>query len=162
MSELAPSPAPTDSGDASALADGATAVRDLHLFADIDPRAWTALAALSRDLHAKEADLHGTLQAILENATRVIAGARFAGVNLLRNRKFEPQAVLGEAPHKLDLLQQSTGVGPCVDASREQITIAVPDMRVELRWEEYAALAVQWGVLSMLCVPLWVDDLRLG
>ena len=100
--------------------------------------------------------------AILALACRMVPGAEGAGVNLIVRNKFEPQAVLGAEPQELDLLQQRTGSGPCVDATRDQTIIEIDDTRSDGRWPEFGPRAVELGVLSMFCVPLWVDDLRLG
>jgi GAF domain-containing protein len=144
---------------------GSTREADLDFadtFDDMDPRTWSTLDKLSRALHVRNHDLQPTLEAVLRSACDLVAGADAAGLNLYVRGRFEPQAVLGEAPHELDLLQQASGVGPCIDASREQATIHVVDMQAETRWPDFAARAVELGVLSMLCVPLWVDELRLG
>lgn len=129
---------------------------------DVDPQAWSALDRLSRALHVRGADLQQTLEAILRSACEVVPGADVAGLNLLVRGKFVPQAVFGEAPHQLDLIQQATAVGPCIDASRDQEPIKSTDLSTETRWPEFAARGMELGVQSLLCVPLWVDDTRLG
>lgn len=131
-------------------------------FADVDPQVWSNLDRLGRALHVERGDVQATLDAILRLACQVVSRADAAGLNLLVKGSFQPQAVLGQAPHELDRVQQASGVGPCVDASREQRTVEAYDMRDEGRWPEFAARAVELGVLSMLCVPLWVDEARLG
>ena len=131
-------------------------------FADVDPQVWSNLDRLGRALHVERGDLQATLDAILRSACEVVTRADAAGLNLLVRGRFEPQAVLGQAPHDLDAIQQSTGVGPCIDASRDQTPVEVLDMRTETRWPEFRARALELGVLSMLCLPLWVDESRLG
>lgn len=128
----------------------------------VDADQWSALYWLSRALHVDNADVSATLEAILVRATDVIPGAEAAGINLYVRGKFEPQAVHGAAPPVLDDLQARTGVGPCIDASREQRTIEVVDMRETPYWPNYGELAVSLGVFSMLCLPLYVDQHRLG
>src|ERR1700722_12116076 len=123
---------------------------------------WSALDRLARMLHGKGADLSGTLEAIVASAVATIDGTSYAGVNLLIRGRFTPQATVGVAPPRLDALQQRTGQGPCVDASRDQVTVSIDDMEHEPRWPDFTQLAVSLGVLSMLCVPLWVDDARVG
>ena len=142
--------------------DGAAGTGAEDVLVDLDARSLSALSALGRAMHVKEAELDATLDAVLTHAVEIVGGAEFAGVNLLVRGKFKAQAVLGAPPHELDREQQRTNVGPCIDASREQTIIEVADMRTESRWPEYAALAVRVGVLSMLCAPLWVDDMRVG
>ncbi|MCP9276809.1 GAF and ANTAR domain-containing protein [Mycolicibacterium arenosum] len=123
---------------------------------------FNALHVLCRALHVEEADFQGTLTAILASVTSTVRGVDHAGVNLLTRRGLEPQATIGGAPPPLDELQWRTGVGPCIDASRNQRRIDVEDLTDDPRWPEFAAAAVELGVLAMLCVPLWVDDRRLG
>lgn len=129
---------------------------------DLDDTAWSSLEHLSRLLRVQEAGLAGTLVAVLTNAVELVDGAQAAGLNLFERGKFVPQAVLGAAPPILDELQQRTGVGPCIEASRDQRTIEVSDMRGDERWPVFTQRAIELHVLSMLCVPLWVDDRRLG
>jgi GAF domain-containing protein len=123
---------------------------------------WSVLEQLGRALHVPEAGLEATLDAIARTAVETIGPAQYAGVNLYENGKFMPQAVAGEPPLALDLLQQQTGTGPCIDASRDQATIRVDDITAEPRWPEYTKLALDLGVAGLLCVPLWVDDQQLG
>jgi GAF domain-containing protein len=128
----------------------------------LDPASWSALDRLGRALHVKEADLQGTLDAIVATAVSTIDNAEYAGVNLYERGHFAPQAVLGQPPLALDALQQETGTGPCIDCSRDQVTLRVDDVAADRRWPAYARLAVSLGVASMLCVPLAVDDQVLG
>ena len=120
------------------------------------------LDSMARALHVKEAGLASTLDAVLRTAVELVSPATSAGINLLVRGVFEPQAVFGAPPHRLDAWQQEHGVGPCIDASRDQATVQVDDTGTEQRWPGFGALAVETGVGSMLCVPLWIDDLRLG
>ncbi|WP_375487095.1 GAF and ANTAR domain-containing protein [uncultured Jatrophihabitans sp.] len=144
---------------AELAADDEAMVSDLL---DADLESWTLLDRISREMRSPDGDVQSTLVAILRSACEVVDGADEAGLNLLRKGRFEPQAVVGEAPPALDLLQQSLGIGPCVDASREQTTVTVVDMASETRWAAFQAKAVELGICSMLCIPLWVDDTRLG
>jgi GAF domain-containing protein len=128
----------------------------------IDDGSWSALSRLGRAFHAENATLVGVLDAIIGSATETIEGASFAGINLLIRGRFIPQATAGKPPHVLDTFQQETSEGPCVDASRDQVTIRIDDMAQDDRWPHFARLAVSLEVLSMLCVPLWVDQLRVG
>jgi GAF domain-containing protein len=123
---------------------------------------WSVLEQLARALRVPEADLQGTLDAIARTAVETISPAKYSGVNLYEQGKFEPQAVAGEPPLVLDVLQQESGTGPCIDASRDQVTIRVDDIATETRWPEYTRRAAALGVASMLCVPLYVNDQRLG
>jgi GAF domain-containing protein len=128
----------------------------------IDDVSWSALSRLGRAFHVEDGTLVGVLDAIVARATETIEGASFAGINLLIRGQFIPQAMAGKPPHVLDAFQQETSEGPCVDASRDQATIRIDDMATDGRWPDFARLAVSLEVLSMLCVPLWVDQVRVG
>lgn len=130
--------------------------------AGLDEVAWNSLDQLSRALRVEEGNLETTLAAILVAAVDLIDGANAAGLNLLVKKKFVPQVVFGAAPPLLDELQQRTERGPCVEASREQHVVDLADTRTDARWPEFTEMAVELGVLSMLCVPLWVDERKLG
>lgn len=143
-------------------ADPAAELADLEGLGVLSDSQFNALHVLCRALRVDEADLAGTLVAILTSATSVISGADHAGLNLLTRRGFEPQATVGTAPEPLDELQRRTGFGPCIDSSREQMSIAIEDMTSDPRWPEFASAAVDLGVHAMMCVPLWVDERRLG
>ena len=129
---------------------------------ELSDAAWTCLEQLARALRVDEADRESTLHAIVVSATATISAAEAAGINLLDRNKVVPQAVHGEAPPVLDSLQQRTGSGPCIEASRDQRTIEIVDMHAESRWPRFTRRAVELGVLSMLCLPLWIDDRTLG
>ena len=122
----------------------------------------TAVDAIGRAFRARTTGLQGTLDAILLAATDCIARVDFAGVNILRGRSFEPQAALGGPPNELDVVQQRTGAGPCIEASRSQLPVLVDNLETDPRWPEFSARGTSLGVRSMLCVPLWVDEQRLG
>jgi GAF domain-containing protein len=130
--------------------------------ADLELASWSVMEQLGRALRVPEADLPGTLDAIARTAVQTIGPAKYAGVNLYDHGTFVPQSVAGEPPLVLDVLQQETGIGPCIDAARDQVTIRVDEMATETRWPAYVERALALGVASMLCVPLYVDDQQLG
>ncbi len=134
----------------------------MDVFETVDDLSLTALERLGRALHVKEADLGATVGAIVGCALDTIDGASYAGVNLLIRGRFTPQATVWEAPPALDTFQQETSQGPCIDASRDQVSVRIEAMEEEQRWPAYAELAATLGVRSMLCVPLWVDDTQVG
>ena len=117
---------------------------------------------IARTLHLKEPSLQGTLAAVLTTAVELVDTACAAGLNLYERGIFTPQAVVGDEPPPLDALQQQTGKGPCIDASRDQEIVFVGDLRNDERYPEFAELAVSLGIGAMFCVPLWIDDVRLG
>jgi GAF domain-containing protein len=133
-----------------------------HPLDDLGDDIGPALVQLARALHLKDAELQPTLDAIIAHAVATIDPAEHAGLIVVLRGRLIPQATLGEPPHVLDLLQQQTGTGPCFDAAREQEVITVDNTLTESRWPLFAERAAQFGVASMVCVPLWVDEMRLG
>jgi GAF domain-containing protein len=123
---------------------------------------WSVLEQIARALRVPEAGLQATLDAMARTAVETIGPAKYAGVNLYEQGKFVPQAVVGEPPLILDVLQQETGTGPCIDSSRDQVTIRVDDIATETRWPKYTERALALSVASMLCVPLSVNEQQLG
>jgi GAF domain-containing protein len=120
------------------------------------------LERLSRAARALRADDDGHLTAIVHQAAATVPAATWAGLIELERSGLVTKATLGEPPRVLDRLQQEQKSGPCIDAAREQRVMVIEDMTVDPRWPGFAAAARREGVCSMLCVPLWVDRLRLG
>lgn len=121
-----------------------------------------AVEILARALHVKDARLQPTLEAIVANAAAAHPDACDAGLILLIRGKLVPQATTGRTPQALDLKQQQTGEGPCLEAARQQAIIGISDTRDDMRWPEFSAAAQACGVCSMLCAPLWIDERCIG
>lgn len=121
-----------------------------------------AVETLARALHVEDARLEPTLEAIVTTAAAVHPAARDAGLSLLVRGRLVPQAVTSRVPRDLGLKQQETGKGPCVEAASSQQVIIVDDTRDDARWPRFCAAAQACGVGSMLCVPLWAGQRRLG
>lgn len=137
-------------------------MQDAQGLQELSDDSWSVLEWLARALHVKNAELQPTLDAIVEAAVRTIGSVRAAGLILFVGGELRPQATAGGPPHSLDALQYELGTGPCIDAAREQAVVRIDDMAGERRWPRFAERAVALGVASLLCVPLHVDDARLG
>jgi GAF domain-containing protein len=125
-------------------------------------QAFVAIDTLARALHVEDARLEPTLEAITTHAAAAHPAAKDAGLILLHGGKLIPQATTGRAPQLLDMKQQETGQGPCIDAAREQTLICIDDLQRAPRWPEFSAEARACGVSSMLCAPLWINERTLG
>ena len=123
---------------------------------------FVAVGTLARALHVEDARLEPTLDAITAHAAAAHPAAKDAGLILLIGGKLIPQATTGKAPKLLDIKQQKTGRGPCIEAACEQSLICVNDLQRDPRWPEFSAEAQACGVGSMLCAPLWVSERTLG
>ncbi len=123
---------------------------------------FTAVEILARALHVKEAQLQPTLDTILAHAAAACPAASDAGLILLIGGKLVPQATTGHTPLALDLRQQETGEGPCVETARTQTLTHVADTKTDPRWPQFCAEAQARDVRSLLCAPLWVNVECLG
>jgi GAF domain-containing protein len=129
---------------------------------EVIAQTFVAVGTLARALHVEDARLEPTLKAITAHAAAAHPAARDAGLILLTGGKLIPQATTGRAPQLLDMKQQETGHGPCIEAAREQTLICINDLQRDPRWPEFSAEARECGVSSMLCAPLWVNERTLG
>ena len=132
---------------------------------DIDEviaQAASTMEVLARALHVRDAQLQPTLDAIVSAAASALNAGRDAGLILLERGKLVPRAATGRAPLYLDLQQQQSGEGPCIEAARRQIVIRIDDTRSDPRWPGFMAEAREHDILSQLCIPLWVDERSLG
>jgi GAF domain-containing protein len=123
---------------------------------------FVAVDTLARALHVEGGRLQPTLDAITAHAAAAHPAAKDAGLILLVGGKLIPQATTGRAPQLLDIKQQETGEGPCIEAAREQTLICMNDLGCDPRWPEFSAAAQSCGVSSMLCAPLWISERTLG
>ena len=95
-----------------------------------------AIEILARALHVQDARLQPTLDAIIAHAAANPA-AQDAGLILLTGGQLVPQATTGRAPQRLDIKQQETGDGPCIETARSQTMICISDTRPDTRWPEF-------------------------
>jgi GAF domain-containing protein len=129
---------------------------------ELGDESFSLLEQLARGLRLREVALQPMLDGIVSAAVDTIPPALYAGLILLQEGVLTPQATLGEPPHELDVLQRRIEQGPCLDAARSQRLVSVEDTTTDRRWTDFLPRAVELGVASMLCVPLWVDDQLLG
>jgi len=129
---------------------------------EVIAQTFVAIGTLARALHVEDARLQPTLDAITAHAAAAHPAASDAGLILLIGGKLVPQATTGKAPQILDIKQQETGEGPCIEAAREQTLICMNDLQRDPRWPEFCAEAQACGISSLLCAPLWISDRTLG
>ena len=124
---------------------------------------WSTVEQLVRTLRAPTADPADLVSRICGEAARIVPAAADAGVIVTDpDRSLLTVFATGPVPEALDQLQTRLGTGPCLTAARKQIVVRVHDVAADTRWAEFRAAAVERGVGSMLCVPLFVDDELLG
>lgn len=92
---------------------------------EVIAQTFVAIGTLARALHVEDVRLEPTLNAITAHAAAARPAAKNAGLILLIGGKLIPQATTGRVPQLLDIKQQETGRGPCIDAARDQTLICV-------------------------------------
>ncbi len=128
-----------------------------------DLGAWSTVEQLVRTLRMPGEGADELLARICAEAVRIVPAAREAGLIVVDpNGDLLTVCATGPVPRHLDELQTRLGTGPCLTAARKQITVRMHDVAADTRWAEYRAAALDCGVASMLCTPLFVDDERLG
>ena len=79
------------------------------------------------------------------------------GITLLREKKAATVASSSPAAQAMDEIQYTFGDGPCMTASREQVTVHVEDLELDGRWPEYAAAVRGHGFRSILALPFLLE-----
>ena len=124
---------------------------------------WSTVEQLVRTMRIPPGDTTAVVGRLLSEAPRIVPTTRHAGVILVgADRKLKTIFATGPVPRQLDELQMRTDTGPCLTAARKQIVVRMHDVAADTRWTEFCAAALDRGVASMLCVPLFLDDQKLG
>ncbi len=108
-------------------------------------------------------DPHETLIEVVRAAVELVPGCDEGSISVvLGRRKVTSEAASGDLPRAVDVLQESLGEGPCLDAAYEHETVRVPDLANEKRWPRFSAAAVDAGAHGMLSCQLYVEGDDLG
>jgi GAF domain-containing protein len=127
----------------------------------IDPSIARDLSEVARQLQT-ESDPQEVMERIVRAAVDEINGATAAAITLLHRGEITSPAHTDELATYVGEAQRKTGEGPCVDTSREAITVRSDDLRHDERWPNFAPIAVEYGVLSMLSFQLFVESDSMG
>jgi GAF domain-containing protein len=79
------------------------------------------------------------------------------GVTLLRHRKAATVASSSPEAQAMDEIQYDFGDGPCMTASREQVTVHISDVGNHERWPQYSRTVLDKGVRSILAIPFRLE-----
>lgn len=113
----------------------------------------TSLSAFARTL----AHDHDVSDVLLDLAERVAAVLPLAsvGVSLVREGLLRHIVSLDEAAGSIEVVQEATQRGPCVDAVRGNAPVASADLHAEPeRWPEVGEIALALGVVAVAGIPL--------
>ena len=139
-------------------------MKDMSTVADVDDlEAWSTVEQVVRTLRVPIGSAEELVSRICHEAARMVPEVRDVGVIVTDpDRNLLTVCASGPVPRQLDELQVETGTGPCLTAARKQIVVRMHDVAADTRWTEFCAAALDRGVASVLCVPLFVDDQKLG
>ena len=101
-------------------------------------------------------DVNELLHLICLAAIDAVPGAEYAGITLAdRHGKLETPAATHPLVHKVDALQYEFKQGPCVDAVQGRWQARSDDLRVDVRWPKYGAVAADLGIVSQMGIELF-------
>jgi transcriptional regulator with GAF, ATPase, and Fis domain len=119
------------------------------------------LSELARELQA-EPDFSAVMDRIVMAAVNELAGATAVAITLVQHGQVSSPAHSSELAERVGTIQSETGEGPCVDSSRQEVTIRVDDLRDSSPWPKFAARAVEMGISSLLSFQLFVGEDSMG
>jgi GAF domain-containing protein len=127
-----------------------------------DPRS-AALRALSGFLFS-DVGLGDTLLRVAEITTQALPAAGMAGIAMLDEfGKVRTGVYTDPLSPELDSAQYESGRGPCLDAWRQGRIVRIDDMnQAKGDYPEFAAAALDHGVLSTLSLPMVAGDEGIG
>lgn len=101
---------------------------------------------------------------VLVNESVALLDAAAAGLMLAdQDGQLHVLASTSEAGQVLEVLQQTTGEGPCVECFRTGTTIAIADVQgMGNQWPRFRSLALAQGFRSVHAIPLRVPSGTIG
>jgi DNA-directed RNA polymerase specialized sigma24 family protein len=124
----------------------------------VDPATHTVdltatLSEVARSLFAA-GGVEETLQAVVDEAVAAVDGCDFAGIFTVNGEEVATAVHSGPKVVEIDLLQQLTGEGPCLDAIARQTTVYAEDLADDGRWTTFGPEAAAAEVRCALAFHL--------
>jgi GAF domain-containing protein len=120
------------------------------------------LAEAARSLQ-RQTSPQQVLDGVVTLASAMVPGADEATITMVRkDRHCYSAAATSALASDFDVLQDEAGEGPCLDAIWQQETVRVDDLATDPRWPVLGPRATERGVVSMLCLQLFVHQDTLG
>jgi GAF domain-containing protein len=97
------------------------------------------------------------------DSTRELVGATATGILLSNdNGLLEVIAASDENVNTIELLQQASGVGPCIECVRTGTTVSIPDIAADVTWPAFRDACLRLEFRSLLAVPMRLRDTTIG
>jgi DNA-directed RNA polymerase specialized sigma24 family protein len=127
--------------------------------ADPDTRTVDLTATLSEVARALFAagGVAETLQSVVDQAVAAIDGCDFAGIFTVNGEEVATAVHSDPKVVEIDILQQMTGEGPCLDAIEQQTTVYAEDLADDGRWATFGPEAAEAGVRCALAFHLYAN-----
>jgi GAF domain-containing protein len=119
------------------------------------------LAALSQ-FFISDGTLADTLTRVATLATEAVPGADVAGITMMIEGRPRTGVFTDERSPEIDQAQYDTGIGPCLDAFRDDRVYRVDSTATDERWAAFSKTAYDHGILSTISLPLSVRGEVLG
>ena len=116
---------------------------------------------MSRFLVGEE-NLDDALKRLAHLAVDAIEPADFAGMTVPDESGARTAVFTDSEATELDQAQYDTGIGPCLDALRNNSVFRIDSTDDDLHWKPFSQTAVDHGILSVLSVPMAVNDRAIG
>ena len=143
---------------ALATADGDPGERNELL---ADPALWSPTLEDFRRVTLDDRDGSDFFALTLEVAD--VFGLAGAGVSLADGKAMRTVAAQSERAAAMGLIQQQSGVGPCVDSQRTTQPVLVTDLTDHPgKWKEFTKVAATVGVVSVASIPIRLGGVGLG
>lgn len=112
--------------------------------------------------HSKDTALERSLATVTAGAVELVDGVDFADVMVIKEDQMRSVTPTAPLLLELDSAQVNLRQGPCLEAAIGGAMIRCTDLRTDVRWPKYAAVAVGAGVHSMLSFQLMTADNGIG
>jgi len=98
-----------------------------------------------------------TLVQVADLGVSTIEGCDYAGIFLVAGDQVTTPVHTDSVVAEVDLLQQTSGEGPCLDAMHQGQVFYAEDLAEDPRWPTFGPAATTMGVRSLLALPLRVN-----
>lgn len=133
-----------------------------HTALDASDHGFAAAAGQMHDLVIDSEDVSSFLSELCEFSAKSFSASMgmevVCAVTLHRHRRLNTAAWSTPDARKFDESQQGFGEGPCLHSMETQTTVLVRDTRTDPRWPDYCHAMAALGQLSVLGVPLALDE----